>query len=116
RRVSGLLDRSAPREHSTEDYKPSARDHEGKGKDVVGRRPGAARTKVEPIGICLTHEPESDDESDDPACLDFGGRKATASCAVHVRFHCPHSSYGFRREPARRWRISLLGLCLYSEV
>src|SRR5207249_7621718 len=69
RPVPGLLVLSAPTEHRTVAHNPSTRDHEGKGKDVVGRRPGAARTKVEPLGICLTHEPETDDENDDPLAL-----------------------------------------------
>src|SRR5438552_18572275 len=109
RPVPGLLDLSAPTEHRTEAHNPSTRDHEGNGKDVVERRPDAARTKVEPLGRCLTHELETVDENDDHDCLDYGGRKATARCAVHGRIHCPHSSYVFRPETARRWRISLPG-------
>ena len=114
--MPGLLDLSAPTEDRTEAHNPSTRDHEGNGKDVIGRRPDAARTNVEPLGICLTNEPETSDENDESERLDFGGRKATARRTVHAGFHHPDSPYVFRREAAPSTDKALANLYLYLEV
>ena len=113
--MPGLLGFSTSVEDHPDAYNPGTRDHEQDGNDEIGRRCQAA-VEVEPLGICLTHEPETNDENDESERLDFGGRKATARRAVHAGFHHPDSSYVFRREAAPSKDKALANLYLYLEV